>query len=740
MVYCLIFLGQGDILVGLDEVIMRKFWPLLLLFCLFTSAAKAQDFCCFEEEPAECQLMKDLLIVDYWNKRNAHRVPVTYNHLLLGGYFSMPSARMGEEGELGIGYAYVPPYIHWNGRCQLIDRLELSGNYRIFRGVDDPNLSKHGFGDFSDKGANAKFAIILPEDSGYALPGVAIGFEDFLGTRNFNAYYAVATQVFKDYDFEFSLGYGFKRYHRWFGGMQWFPFRQMWCLHGLETFSLAAEYDATNYRSHKCEPHPKGRDTRSPINFGCKYRLWDSIDFSVAYMRGKKVAASVSAFYNFGMSEGLLPKVDAPLPYKAPVNTECLGDFRPPEWLTNELAFALKEQGFLLLQADLFIDDFCDQAIRIRVVNEVWRMEAEVRQRLSAILAALLPSNFCYVIAVIDGEGFPVQEYRIPVALLRRFGEDCLCEQEFITLAPLREVSCLPCHSYTTIYKGHLSPFCTTLLPKTNMLFGSAKGKFKYAAGLNLFFDGFIYNDIYYNVALGYIFAQDMHSSGIDSLNPSQVINVRTDIVRYLSRPGISVDNAYLQKNWNLGCGWFARASIGLFEIEYGGIAAEFLYYPVGSNWAVGVEGACLRKRTLSGVGFSDKVRYLKGFDVHYRGFLGSQGFLNLYYDIQPCNLELRLKLGKFLANDVGIRYEVSRYFPSGMRVTFWYTQTNKRDNINGSRYYDKGVAISMPLDIFYTCSSRNKWRYGLSAWLRDVGIIGGNGESLYEIIDDLRQ
>lgn len=716
---------------------MRKF---ILLTLLFFSSLQAQDFYCFEDSN-ECQLMKDLLIVDYWNRENSLRVPVTYNFLLMGGYFNMPSARMGDEGEIAVGYASVHPYSIWSGRVQLIDRLELTGNYRIFNGIEDANLSKHGFGDFSDKGANIKFAILRAEDSGYSLPGVAVGFEDFLGTRNFKTRYIVATQVIKPLDFEFTLGYGKQRYYRWFGGAQWFPFRRVFCLPWLDTLAFAAEYDAIRYKKHKCEPHPHGRKQKSPINFGLKYRLWDAIDFSVACVRGHKVAGSISAFYNFGETKGFLPKVDDKLPYRAPVNTEPLNELRPPDWLAADLTFALEEQGFQLLSADLFFDECFQQALRIRVINDCYREEKEVRQRLCALLAALVPSDFGYVIVVIDAEGFPAQEYRIPVAFLRRYGEGCLCEQEFITLAPLREVSCLPEGSYKRIYEGKLRSFCFTVLPKTNTLFGSAKGKFKYSLGANLFIDGFLYDETYYNVALGYNFFDDLsHCSGIDSLNPSQIINVRTDLVRYLSQPGVTVDNAYLQKNWNLGCGWYSRASMGLFEVEYGGIAAEFLYYPVGSNWAFGFEGACLRKRTLKGLGFSDKVRKLKGFVPHYRGFLGSQGFVNLYYDLREANLEFRIKAGKFLANDLGARYEVSRYFPSGLRVTFWYTQTNGRDCLNGKRYYDKGVSFSMPLDIFYTCTCRNLWRYSIAAWLRDVGAIGCTGKTLYETIDDLRQ
>ena len=94
---------------------------------------------------------------------------------------------------------------------------------------------------------------------------------------------------------------------------------------------------------------------------------------------------------------------------------------------------------------------------------------------------------------------------------------------------------------------------------------------------------------------------------------------------------------------------------------------------------------------------------------------------------------------GKFLANDLGVRYEISRYFPSGMRLLFWYTMTNGHDKINGQTYYDKGIAISMPLDILYTYTDRPRWYYGLSAWLRDVGVSSTSGQKLYDLIRENR-
>ncbi len=64
----------------------------------------------------------------------------------------MPSARMGEDGEIGFGYASVPPYGYGTSVANLLIELKSPATTCIFKGVDDPVLSQTGFGDFSDKG------------------------------------------------------------------------------------------------------------------------------------------------------------------------------------------------------------------------------------------------------------------------------------------------------------------------------------------------------------------------------------------------------------------------------------------------------------------------------------------------------------------------------------------------------------------------------------------------------------
>ncbi len=707
-------------------------FSLFFIFAYFFEN-QAQDFSAIEN----CQndLMRDLIIVDYWNNKIHETLPVTYNHFLQGGYINMPSARMGAEGEIGFGYSRVPPYINYNLRVQLTKRLEIAGNYRIFQGVQDPHLSKYGFGDLSDKGANVKFAIFTPEDSQYKLPGIALGFEDFIGTQSFKARYIVLTQVLLNYNMEISLGYGQQRIRHWFGGMSWMPFRQ-WQGSYLQGLSLVTEYDATPYKRKKIELHPKGRKQKTPFNFGIKYRLYDFLDFSLSYVRGEKLAFSAACFYNFGYTHGFIPKIDNPLPYTTPINTQPLGDWRSENTLVQDLIYPLEDQGFDLLQVWLSHDDQAQKILRLRVLNNNCRTETVVRDRLNHIITALIPSDIDQVIIVIESEGFPLQEYCYFMEYVRRFSRQEMGVQELNLLTNLREVTYPDPERSTLLFKDRRNLYNFEFFPKVHALFGSSKGKFKYALGVQVGLNGFIYGDVYYSALIGLNAVNNLHGlSGIDRLNPSTLINVRTDTIRYYKQRGISFDALFIQKNWNMGRGWYAKLATGLFEDAYGGLAGECLYYPVKSCWAVGFETAYLRKRSYKGLGFSDRVRKLDGFKAHYEKFVGKQYFLNFYYNLANCELDFKVKVGKFLANDWGAQFEISRYFESGLRLGIWYTLTNGHDRINGQTYHDKGISFSMPLDIFYTHSERDRFGEGMAAWLRDVGAIGSTGLGLFNLI-----
>lgn len=707
------------------------------IFC-FLVLASTFSFCRADLERRN--LFDDLTIVESINKRLCYRVPLHYNHLLMGGYINMPSARIGNEGELGAGFAYVSPYHIYSARCELNYWLEVSLNYRVFKGVDDPVLTPFGFGDMSDKGANIKLAILHPEDSDYVLPGIAVGLEDFLGTKSFEASYVALTKVFAKEAMELTLGYGGKRIRGFFGGFSWMPFKnyeESW----IYPLFLVAEYDATPYKDKNIEPHPDGREKKSAINFGLKWRVFDTFDLSASYIRGTAFAFSLSTFYNFGMTKGFVPKVEDPLPYRAPVVHEPISQLRPEDAFSQELAYVLKSQGFMLLKVSLTQEPLGLSTLRIHAENLAYSEEEEVRRRISYIMGSLVPDGIEAITVVIEGDGFEAQEYHFLSAWLKAFQLGGMGFYELKIHSPLLDYKALPSYAETVIFKANRPAFSFFVLPDFHSFFGSAKGKFKYAFGAAPGIEGYLANAIYYTARVGFLFVSDIDNlKDVDRLNPSQLLNVRSDIINYYKQRGLTFQELYFRKIWNLGNAFFSKLSWGWLERMYGGVAGEILYYPVNSCFAFGIEGAVVKKRTTTGFGFEKKIRRLRGFTPTYVNFIGNQAFFNLYYDWKGPDLEFRIKVGQFLARDFGVRYEVSRYFESGLRVTFWYTRTNGHDVINGSTYYDKGAMISMPLDIFYTQSSRKRFYYGMSAWLRDVGQFANTGGNLYDLINDLRE
>ena len=571
----------------------------LLTFFFVPFQVKGEETVLYEEplefsDCGESNLLKDLMIVNYWNQRLNERFPVTYNHLLMGGYFSMPSARMGPEGDVGAGYGYTPPYINYNIRFQLVDFLEVWGNYRVFKGVADPVLTHLGYGDFTDKGANVKLSIFSPEATHYRLPGLAIGLEDFIGTRAFRASYAVLTQVFLKQNLEISLGFGANRIKKWFGGALWMPFRETkW--NYLKDLSFVLEYDAIPYKDESIEKHPKGRVKNTPWQMGVKHRLWDTIDLSLAYIRGDKWAFTVSTFYNFGTTKGLIPKIEDNLPYRAPVNYQPLGALRPPEVMMHEFIFAFRCQGFEVVEGWI-CDDEGRKVLRLKINNLIYREERLVRTRLNALLSSLLPNDIDEIIVTFEVGSLPIQELHYDAAFLRLYRDKEIGRYELDILTPFHEASYPNFYASKLLYKKDLEWWNLEVLPKTNTLFGSASGKFKYALGISANINGFIKNNIFYTLSLGYYFISYLKKvNDVDRLNPSQIINVRTDITNYYLQRGVTVDEAFLEKVWNWNKGWYTRVSFGIFEPEYGGVSTEWLYYPVNSDWAIGMDFALLK-------------------------------------------------------------------------------------------------------------------------------------------------
>ena len=685
-------------------------------------------------------LFQDLKEINQINQKEQDHLPYHYNYVLMGGYFNMPSARVNEMGMMAFGFSYVPPYRNYGATIQPLKRLELGLNYRVFIDIPEPSMGNLGFGDDSDRGANMKFQVLRKDDGLAYFPEIAMGIEDFYGTKRFHSFYVVATKSFLDWNLETTIGWGKGRIKGFFGGLGWTPFRQL--KHGfLKDLTFIGEYDAIDYKHHPFE-HPKGRHIGSRINLGVSGNLLHVFAFNISYLRGKTMSASLSFARNLGTSQGLFPKIDNPPFYTSPLNLEPLGPRRQEKEFTSELVFALAEQKLSPSQMYLTTDENHKTLLYITLINRSYRSTVDLKERLISVLSSLIPNGIDKIFVNVESNGIVAYAFQFQASSLKRLRMQTISPFEFDVLTPLKSpITFLPnCYEGTLLYRKNKPLWKLTIRPRLLTFFGSATGKFKYSSGILVGSEGYLRNQFYYNIQGAYNAKSSLSDVGdMDQLNPSELFNVRSDLVNYYRTHSISLEKAYLQKGTYLGQGWYHRSAMGYFEIAFNGIANEFLYYPAGANWAIALEAATVLKRKYQGFKFTTKVRKFDGVKAKHPHFIGYQYFVDFFYSFKPLHLIFKISVGQFLARDKGARFEIGRTFASGLYFSLWYTWTNAYDIVNQSRYHDKGFALVIPFDFFLKKSSKAKIGYLLSVWLRDSGARASTGKRLYPTLYDER-
>ena len=104
-------------------------------------------------------LFEDLAIVEEIDKKETFELPLIMNYQNQGGYFTMPSARMANVGNVGFGFSSVEPYYIYNANFQYFDHWEITASYWVFKGVTEANFGHLGFGDDADRTASLKYSI-----------------------------------------------------------------------------------------------------------------------------------------------------------------------------------------------------------------------------------------------------------------------------------------------------------------------------------------------------------------------------------------------------------------------------------------------------------------------------------------------------------------------------------------------------------------------------------------------------
>ncbi|MDQ5956567.1 MAG: hypothetical protein QG627_852, partial [Chlamydiota bacterium] len=425
----------------------------------------------FSEKFEENSLFYDLDLI-------SDRLPFIYNYSTLGGYFYTPSARMDTMGTLATNITSTSSFQIYGMGFQFFDRIQVSVNYHIYKGMKKQN---------TDRIANIKLGLITEQDDFTYLPTLAVGIDDFIGIGGVNSPYIVMSKQFLPLNVECSLGWGRKRLQGIFAGISCSPFRKS--EKGfLKNLSFIAEYNSNKEKSDSL----KGK-----INTGLVFSAGDYFQFSLTSLGGKEVAISSCLQFPLGLNQKI--KSQDPCLYVSPINTEPLGCMRGKQDFSQEIAYALKQQGLDLYRASIRYNAFGDKQLCLKIINTRYCQECEVRERIQCVLAALTPSDITSILLVIEEGGVNCQAYCFDRKLLRLWYHNQISDYSYNVLVPLQEVpECKNCYEEALIFQRH-KPIGTLIIrPRMLTFFGTNNGKFKYNIGAIISPEGYIKDQFYY--------------------------------------------------------------------------------------------------------------------------------------------------------------------------------------------------------------------------------------------------
>lgn len=711
------------------------------------------------------------------------------------GLLQTPTARMRPDGEFGAGVSTVKPYNQIDLSAQFLPWLESSFHYvditnRFYS--SDPSFS--GGQHYKHRGVDLKFRLL---GEGTYWPAVALGAMDIGGTGLFASEYLVSSYHYYDFDFSFGLGWGrlgarggirnpfalisshFDQDRfasgntpgglnssRLFSGHDIGPFGGVEWNTPVKGLVVKVEYDGNDYRHESLDDNQK---VNSPVNFGLSYRGLKGLDLGAGLERGNTAMGRVTIFTNFQSLRGVFKTSDPPPPavqappvsYVSTSGGEASGENtatrvvpapnaggdtaiptnssshaptpavppKSPDVTGNEqkeekeqafvlaLKSALKQQGFVLIAVDY---EDLQKEVRVWLSQDRYRNPAQAAGRAARVLSSTAPAEVLKFNLVFVDSG--VENYRVEVSRAD-FEKAARGETDFDSgLASVQMSGPGDGFGSAEYYDATRFPrFSWDMAPAVRQSIGGP--------------NGFYYGQLYWKVA-GAVQATDhldfTGAAGFNIINNfnqitlqsnSALPHVRSNIVDYLQQGANGIINLESDYIWSPLPDLYHRMSLGIFEEMYGGVSTELLYRPYGRSWAVAFDINRVKQR-----GFDEM------FD--FQPYQVTTGHVTLYYKPGFYNMLFKLSGGQYLARDRGATIDISRQFDSGVRLGVFATKTNVPSSEFGEGSFDKGAYIILPLDLFFSKSTRREAGFAFRPLTRDGGQMVYDGPELYYTVE----
>lgn len=662
----------------------------------------------------------------------AHGEPRYTQHDFGGvGLLQTPTARMAPAGEMSFNANRTDPYSRYSLSLQPFDWLEGSFRYTNITNRAYGPESLSGNQNYKDKAVDAKFRLWQET---HWQPEVALGFRDIGGTGLFSSEFLVANKRYNDLDFSFGIAWGYignrqdidnplgylddrfdtrptaegtgdvntNAYFRGspalFGGV---TYQTPWA-----PLSLKLEYEGNNYQH---EPQNNNQKQDTPVNVGAVFKLTDSVDFSAAYERGNTAMFGITIHTNFASRKAPTKTFDPPaepLPAHAPAAMPTQVDWAD---VSKRLE---KNAGYK-------VERIAQKGDELLVYGEQCKYlyEAKAVGRASRILDNSVNDEIDWFTMVNVRYDMPVDEVSVPRDTFRAVVDK---EQDLTDLHRTTELNRAAPHTGTTLYSRTPDPFS----------YGFGLGYLQNIGGP----DGFILYQFSADVEAEYRFTRNTWTSGgvrVNLLNnfddftydaPSGLPRVRTDLREYITTSDVTMPAFQLNHAKQLDQDLFGMVYGGYLEPMFAGIGGELLYRPMGQRWALGTDLNYVRQRDFD-----------QGFGL--RDYKTVTGHVTSYSEL-PYEIQSAVSVGRYLARDWGVTFDLSRQFKNGVRFGGWMTRTTATAEEFGEGSFDKGIYISIPFDEVMSVSTMRRANMVWAPLTRDGGARLGRQYSLYTMTD----
>jgi membrane-associated phospholipid phosphatase len=656
----------------------------------------------------------------------------------------MPSAVVENDSTLSVGYGYDRPYGSLWVTSTVLPFLQVTGRYVSISGIPGftfaPGQYGSDYGRYKDKVVDAKLRLV---NESTWMPSVAVGATDLLGTELFKGNYVVATKTFgKARNIEASLGYGSKRPDGVFAGLRWAPV-------STPGWAAVAEYDANDYPHDFRAGETAASQRRKGPALGVEYR-WGWLGAQIARHRDH---FSANAYVSIPFSEReFLPKLLEPAPFQpkdAPARVSA-AEWQKDGHHAAQLVQALAKQNFRNVRVVLDGDTLKLTLTNTRITNLGRSVGRATRTALAFAPQGTRAIHVTYTRIeqpVATYEFFDLQrltDYFTGLASREAFLQTVLVrystpadkveEDQPGLLAAMRDEGAAL--GVRVNQEGEMVQLRSEdreanrfkVAPRASFFFNDPSGAMRYELAAVSNFDKRLAEGLYFSSSLKLNLLENV--SDVTQRSNSELPHVRSDIAEYKRGGRFKINRALLNKYVTLDERLYARASVGLYEEMYRGVGGQVLYLPKDNRWAVDLTVDALEQRGYKGL-----------FDK--RDYRTVTALGALHYQL-PYDITVTARAGRFLAKDEGVRLEFKRRFRSGVEIGAWYTKTNGNDITSpgtpADPYNDKGVFLSVPLNIMLLSDTKASAGLALSPWTRDVGqMVAGPGD-LYEIMEDVRR